>query len=117
MAVIIIFSKVLSYICISLLTKKNPVDYHIDDVVFNTVDKVRDLGIIIDTKLTFVEHEPTKSYVVFLAKITKYFFKAFITYVRPILEYSSLVWSPHTICIINSIESVQRHFTIKLHGI
>jgi len=35
---------------------ENPVDYHIDDVVFNTVDKVRDLGIFIDSKPTFVKN-------------------------------------------------------------
>jgi len=28
----------------------------IDDVAVNIVDKVRDLGIIINTKLTFLEH-------------------------------------------------------------
>ena len=32
------------------------------------------------------------------------------------LEYSSPVWSPHTLGMINSIESVQRRFTKKLCG-
>ena len=27
--------------------------------------------------------------------------KAFITYVRPILEYCASMWSPHTVCSIN----------------
>ena len=31
-------------------------NYHINDVVLNTVDIVRDLGISIDNKLTLVEH-------------------------------------------------------------
>ena len=30
---------------IGLLAANNPVDYHVDHVVLNTVDKVRDLGI------------------------------------------------------------------------
>ena len=32
---------------IGLLAANNPVDYHVDHVVLNTVDKVRDLGIYI----------------------------------------------------------------------
>jgi len=30
--------------------------------------------------------------------------KAFITYVRPVLEYCTSVWSPHTQCSINKID-------------
>ena len=64
MAIIAIFPKVLSYdntfekiaIRVGLLASKNPVDYHTDRADLNTVDKVRDLGIYIDSKLTFVEH-------------------------------------------------------------
>jgi len=40
--------------------------------------------------------------------------KAFVTYVRPLLEYSSPVWSPSTITDIAKIESVQRSFTQRL---
>ena len=46
------------HIRLGLLACKNPVNYHtcINDVALNTVDTVRDLGIFIDNKLTFVEH-------------------------------------------------------------
>ena len=40
--------------------------------------------------------------------------KAYKVYVRPILEYCSVVWSPWQIGLINSIESVQRYFTRRL---
>src|SRR5438552_12290671 len=33
------------------------------------------------------------------------------TYVRPIFEYCSVLWSPHLIKYIDEIESVQRRFT------
>ena len=33
--------------------------------------------------------------------------KAFTTYVRPILEYYTPVWSPDTACNMNKIESCQ----------
>jgi len=37
-------------------------------------------------------------------------------YVRPILEYCSLVWSPHFKYLITKIEHVQRYFTKRLKG-
>ena len=43
--------------------------------------------------------------------------KAFITYVRPLLEYCTPVWSPHTACNANKIESCQRWFTKRIKGL
>jgi hypothetical protein len=40
--------------------------------------------------------------------------KAFVTYVRPILEYASNVWNPYTLKHINGIENVQRRFTKRI---
>jgi len=37
--------------------------------------------------------------------------RAFIVYVRPMLEYNSVTWSPHLKCDIERIEKVQRQFT------
>ena len=42
--------------------------------------------------------------------------RAFIVYVRPLLEFASCVWSPHLLKDINRIESVQRRFTKRLPG-
>jgi len=39
--------------------------------------------------------------------------KAFVVYLRPILEYSSPVWSPSAVTYINKLESVQRSFTTR----
>ena len=38
---------------------------------------------------------------------------AFTSYVRPLLEYASCVWSPYTVGLVNKVESVsvQRRFT------
>ena len=41
---------------------------------------------------------------------------AFKTYIIPILEYCSPVWSPHNLADVRRIESVQRLFTKKLLG-
>jgi len=40
-----------------------------------------------------------------------------MTYVRPILEQCSPVWSPHHKYLINKIESVQKIFTKRLPGL
>jgi hypothetical protein len=40
--------------------------------------------------------------------------QAFITYVRPILVYNTIVWSPCTIQLIDLPESVQRHFSKRI---
>lgn len=42
--------------------------------------------------------------------------KAFIVYVRPLLEYASPVWSPHHVKDIKLVESVQRSFTKYIRG-
>jgi len=40
--------------------------------------------------------------------------RAFLTYVRPILEYNSIIWYPCAVGDIVGIESVQRRFTKRL---
>ena len=42
--------------------------------------------------------------------------RAFCTYVRPILEYCTPVWSPHHIGLDDKIEKVQRRFTKRIYG-
>jgi len=43
--------------------------------------------------------------------------RAFIVYVRPIVEYCSVVWSPCLKQDIDSVEKVQRRFTKRLKGL
>ena len=43
--------------------------------------------------------------------------RAFCAFVRPILEYCSVIWSPLHKYNINKIEAVQLRFTKKLHGL
>ena len=42
--------------------------------------------------------------------------KAFCTYVRPLVEYSTPVWSPHYQYLIFKIENVQPAYTKRLTG-
>ena len=41
----------------------------------------------------------------------------FKCYVRPILEYVSVAWSPHSIYLIDLIENVKHSFTKRLLGL
>jgi len=43
--------------------------------------------------------------------------KAFTTYVRPLLEYNTYIWSPHDVYNITKIKSVQRRFTKRIPSV
>jgi len=42
--------------------------------------------------------------------------RAYLTYVRPIVEHDSIIWSPYTVKDIEYVETVQRRFTKRLPG-
>ena len=42
--------------------------------------------------------------------------KAYITYVRPLLEYCNVVWSPRVGYLSDKVEGVQRFFTKRIPG-
>ena len=46
----------------------------------------------------------------FLVKIYK-------TYIRPVLEYNSPIWSPHSLILMKRLENVQRSFTRRIPGL
>jgi hypothetical protein len=50
----------------------------------------------------------------FLSRSASNFIRAFMCYVRPLLEYASVVWNPWLLQDINLIENVQRSFTRKV---
>jgi len=43
--------------------------------------------------------------------------KAFVTYIRPILECNSILWSPNLVNFIDLIESVKRKFTKRINSL
>ena len=84
------------------------------------VSKIKDLGVMMDQKLTFTEHVQLvscKSYKIlgFINRHLKEFpidtFKlAYISLVRSILEYNCTVWSPFYQINIKTLEGVQNKF-------
>ena len=99
-------------------------EYAIDGVVLPNVRVVKDLGVLVDSKLSFSAHiaqTTTKAHQrasliirCFKSRDAHLLFRAFSVYVRPIVEYCSPVWSPVYKSDIVRLEAVQRRFTKRL---
>ena len=91
------------------------------------VSNCSDLGVIVDDKLSFSNHilsitkkAYTQSILLkrcFVSNNPTLLKRAFVSYVRPILEYASPAWSPHSAKNILLIEKVQRRFTKHLRNL
>jgi len=104
--------------------EQNGFNYVIDGQVLDWTSSCRDLGIIVDSKLRFNTHCATiskkanaRSALIsncFTSANMKYQTIAFCSFVRPLLEFGSVVWNPHYKSDINLIESIQRRFTKRM---
>src|ERR1700730_2129965 len=102
-------------------------NYSILNYTLPSVDSITDLGVILSSDLSFSKHIDnlcSKARCIsamifkgFQSRDRVLLFRAFIVYVRPILEYCFNVWSPYRLCDIRKIESVQRLFTKRLRGL
>jgi len=91
------------------------------------VSSILDLGVAVDGHLKFDQHidlivhkAMSRAYLIlktFDSRDRSLLVKAYCTYVRPMLEYCSPVWPPHSICLINRIEKVQRFFAKRIAGL
>lgn len=106
-------------------SRRNPLifDYNIGDNHLMRVNLMLDLGLLLDNKLNFNSHIITmvnKAYGVlgFIKRWAKEFADPYITknlyisLVRPILEYGSVIWDPIYNNYGSMIESVQKQFLI-----
>ena len=109
------------------LANKPSLNYSLTGVILSQVSNVTDLGVIFDSKLDFSTHchkIAAKSFAC-VNMILKCFHskdrvlqcKLYKTFVRPILEYNSPIWSPHFIKDIFVLEKVQKYFTKNLKGL
>jgi len=86
----------------------------------------RDLGVTVASDLSFSMHVKNivakahqRANVIhrcFISRNTDLLVRAYLTYVRPLLEYNSIIWSPHSIGDVDAIEKVQRRFTKRIPG-
>lgn len=101
-------------------------EYVINNTIILRRDKLKDLGVTFDTKLTFNDHiaEITASAykkLGFIIRNSKGFensntlFLLFNAFVRSKLEYASIIWNPAYQIHKNNIEGTQRHFLKYLY--
>jgi len=88
--------------------------YRIDDFILPSVASCRDLGINVSCDLSTREH--VNAFVLkahqranmilkrFISKDINVLLRAYYTYVRPISEYNSVVWSPILKCELDALE-------------
>lgn len=100
-------------------------NYTISNKVLNRVTQIRDLGVIMDSKLSFIPHIEnvvTKSFkqLGFILRVGKPFKNSFSyitlynSYVRSRLEFACAVWKPFHAVHINRIERLQKKFVKTL---
>jgi hypothetical protein len=99
----------------------------LDDKLLPVLTSVSDLGVTIDCNLKFSIHingiiskAKQRIYLLFKSFFTRniaLMVTAYKTYVLPILEYCSSIWSPSNLGDIDRIEDVQRFFTKRLVGL
>lgn len=112
---------------ISYSRKKTPVvfNYKLNGKVLSRVSEVRDLGVHLDSKLTFKPHVDiivARAFrtLGFVLRASRDFKNAdtlitlYKSLVRPILEYGSIIWNPQYKIYINEIERIQRKFKRSL---
>ena len=105
---------------LELGTRSIPIPYNLNNVVISNSESITDLGVIIDPNLKFKSHIQDiviralllSSHIsrCFLSRNNVYLVRAFKSYVRPLVEYVSTVWSPSDIALIDALESVSAPF-------
>ena len=84
-------------------------------------DSIRDLGVIVNESLTpstnianitaTLHQRVNLIFRAFVSRDIVMLLRAYTTYVRALLEFNTVVWSPSLKCDISSVEKVQRKFT------
>jgi len=98
--------------------------YTINGSHISAADAVSDLGVIMDPILKYDAHinnlvgkgfqRVGVLFRGFASRSARVLKQAYVTFIRPVLEYGSSVWSPHLLKHINAIERVQKYFTRRI---
>jgi len=101
-------------------------ELHLESGALSVCHEVRDLGIVVSDCLSPSAHvadvvgrahrRAALILRAFTSQDVRLLLRAFIVYVRPVLEYNTVIWSPYTVHDIEAVESVQRRFTKCLNG-
>ena len=98
-----------------------------DGSLLNKVDFCKDLGLYFDSDASFTTHITGKcskarklcGYIfrTFRSRDVAPMMKIFKSIVLPVIEYCCVIWNPSQLYNIRKIESVQRDFTSRIHGL
>ena len=101
--------------------------YYINSISLPCLNSISDLGIALSNDLSFNLHinnivsKATQRAGIlfrgFQSRDPLLLRKAFITYIRPLLEYSSIVWNPDRVYLTDLLENVQRKFSKRIPSI
>ena len=108
-------------------TCKISFDFMLNGNIIDKVDSICDIGVHIQSCLKSTNHcnqiikkgyfNIRNMFNTFKGHKIEFYVSMYRSYIRPVLESSSQVWSPYLIGDIDNIESVQRYFTRKLPGL
>ena len=100
--------------------------YAVGENVIQKVSHIKYLGVTIDSQLSWNEHlkaiaKKANAVKGFLHQNisscpTRIKLNCYKSLVRPILEYAAVVWAPHTLSAITSIEKIQKYATRFICG-
>ena len=108
--------------CKHLCISRNPSNlvFSIDGYTIDTSTQIVDLGVMVSSNLKWspqISQMKAKAFIrcfqIFNSFSTKNLWvlkKAYLIYVRPLIEYNSILWNPHQIKDVRDLESVQRYF-------
>lgn len=109
---------------ITFSKKPEPTTFYLSKTPINKTTMIKDLGIFICSDLKWQSHTNylklrayQKCYLILRTFSTKNIWtlvQVYTTYVRPVLETGSIIWSPQFCKDIRSIEQVQRYYTKKI---
>ena len=101
--------------------------YFVGSVELGIVDEVNDLGFLISSNGKFSSHcikiskkalrVASNIFRCFKSRNTDFLLQMFNTFIRPILEYGSQVWSPYLLKDIDKLEKVQRTYTKRIPAV
>lgn len=96
-------------------------DYYLNGQKINQTNSIKDLGVIFDNELKFDLHisdilkkayfRAKKLFKKIKSRIIRIWSLIYKSYVRPVLDYAAVIWTPHLKKDIERIEKFQRFFT------
>ena len=99
-------------------------NYSVCSVIIKPSVLIRDLGITYDCNLRFTDYidgivkkafmRTNLLFRAFVSGNVHILTRAYLTYIRPIVEYCTYIWSPHQAYLIDKIERIQRYFTRRV---